>query len=962
MMQLRCCRWAFAAVAACAAMSALADVPALVLSDGWLAKSDPDHVGLTNGWERAVREGAVAVTMPLDGRMVQPNCGELWLYNSFTPNFAPGARVFLEMGRMQYLTTVWVNGRRVGDHRGACDRFSFDITDVLRPGVTNAIAVNLRKPTNQFKVDGNFAWQMPVWGSAVRVQEPPVVRTRGNAAIVDVATHPDPRTGRLDLEVELDAVAAGPVALSVEVRENGRDAVVLASAATVRAAAGRSVHRVPLPSPVPNFRKWSPDDPAFYRVTVRAPGEEVVAKAGFRELRVDDAGYFELNGRRIFLKSAHMCAYVPFASDIPAQLPRLHFTLLYLKACGFNAVRYLMQPAHPELIDLCDEIGLMMYEEHPMSWLKKEGANARALFRDSVTAIVRRDRNHPSLTMFGLMNETESVPEKQVFIDASRAILPEVRALAPDVLFIFGSGRWDARLDWASAANPFSAAWDGWMGDEGSDRAPRRLNEGEKPWNNLWGMGDFHLYPQHPLGAATRGKFDLIFKDRRRAVFISESGIGSAVNVVHEYLRYGQDGVFRDSDYELAKRQVNDLRQGFERFNLYSIWPTPEAMIQASQDFHSAQRGKLTTMIRRHAKASGYSVTMAQDLGLRGEGLLETSGAFKRGTTDMLEEAMADLRFCLTASNETVYAGANLDLEVALSDFGVLRPGREYPVALRIVGPDGVKWRREVTARPALGADGKPVPVTTLFAGAVKTAGWRPGRYALGAEILEGAHAECGTLDLRLVDPGIFGEVKGRTIHAVNGLHPNIAGFFKREGAQVIWTDIAKVPQDATVFVGYKRLADTDLDALITVAREGGLVAFMQPEALAANKATPRLPLAERGVLKWTSNWLYHADSVVLETPLTADTPSRGILDTCFFGAAWGDAGFHGITLPDVPGIVSAYIGKGDKPGETECGLAVQLGAYRVGKGWMVLNTLRLDLGGGTPGADILLRNILRLR
>ena len=62
------------------------------------------------------------------------------------------------------------------------------------------------------------------------------------------------------------------------------------------------------------------------------------------------------------------------------------------------------------------------------------------------------------------------------------------------------------------------------------------------------------------------------------------------------------------------------------------------------------------------------------------------------------------------------------------------------------------------------------------------------------------------------------------------------------------------------------------------------------------------------------------------------------------------------------PGIIGAYIGKGDKPGETECDLSVQLGAYRVGSGWMVLNTLRLDLGGGTPGADLLLRNMMRLK
>lgn len=940
--------------------AASADV---VLSEGWRAKSDVRHEGLTNGWATAEPAGTTAVRMPLDGRTVAPNVGELWLYNEFVPDAPAGSRVFLECARQQYLTTVWLNGRRLGEHRGSCDRFSFDLTGLVQGGATNRLAMNLRSPRGAFKVDGNSSREMPIWGSGPRVQVAPVVRTHGPAAIVDVATHPDLRTGRLALEVELDAAAAGPVDLSFEVRENGRAAVLQTLRQTVRAEAGRSVHRIAFPQPVPNFRVWSPDDPTYYRVTVRAPGEEVVAKAGFRELRVDGSGYFELNGRRIFLKSAHMCNYVPFASDIPAQLPRLHQTLLYLKVCGFNAIRYLTQPAHPELIDLCDDIGLMVYEEHPMAWLKTAGTQARELFRNSTTSIVRRDRNHPAFAAFGLMNETESVPEKMPFIETARDLLPELRTIDRDVLFLFGSGRWDRLLDQASAANPQSSVWDGWMGDEGDGQALPPLPEKAKPWHNLFGLGDFHQYPHHPLGTKTRTDFDRILSGRRRAVFVSESGMGSAVNIIHEYLRYDQDGVFRDGDYELAKRQVAQLRRGFEQYGLYSVWPTPEAMIQASQEFNSLQRGRLTTMIRRHPEASGYSVTMAQDLGLRGEGLLETSGSFKRGTTDMLEEAMADLRFCLTASNETVYAGSDLDLEVALSDFGVLKPNRDYPVRLRLTGPQGIVWQRELTVRPTVGADGRPVPVTRLFAGSVPTVGWRPGRYALGAEILEGAHPECGTLDLTLVDPNQFGELKGRTVYSVNGVNPNVHGFLKRVGARLVGTEIKDVPPGATVFVGYRKLSGESRAKLMAVARAGGLVMFLQPESLAAHKEEPRgLPLASRGKLRWTGNWLYHADSVVLESPLTADVPARGILDQRFFGAAWGDAGFHGITPPDVPGIVSAYVGKGDKPGETECDLSVQLGAYRVGRGWMVLNTLRLDLGGGTPGADLLLRNMLRLK
>lgn len=952
--QMKCHLWALTFGLAVLAAACAAET-GMELSTGWRAKCDVRHVGLKEGWEKSVPADAVAATMPYCGFETAPNCSEVWLYNDFVADFPSGARVFLELGRMQYLSTVWLNGERLGEYRGAYGLFDFDVTGKLRDG-GNSLVINVRTATKDFAIDGRNWAQMPVRSGHLFVQQTPVLRVRGAAAIVDVATDPDPRTGRLNLSVELDATADGPIELTADVRENGKSALICSSRVTVAVKKGRGRYALPLPGPIPNFRRWSPDDPTYYRVTVRAPGEEVTAKAGFRELRVDGSGYFELNGKRIFLKSAHMCAYLPFACNIPVQLPRLQFTLLYLKACGFNTVRFLLEPAHPELIDLCDDIGLMVYEEHPMSWLKTAGADvklAQRLFRESVTEIVRRDRNHPALAAFGMLNEVESNKGKIPYLDAARDLLPEARALAPGQLYFYGSGRWDLRGRQASASNPRSLTWDGWMGDEGPDVPPVT--------GPFWesSFGDIHYYPRHPFDDGLRRHFKRKTDGSPRAKFISESGIGSAVNVVHEYLRYAQDGVCTNApagDYELAKRQVAALREGFRKYNLYSIWPTPEAMVQASQEFNSAQRARLTTAIRRCAKVSGYSVTMAQDLGLRGEGLLETSGAFKRGTTDMLEEQMADLRFCVSAARETVYAGEPVKLDVELSDFGVLKTDVDYPIALRIVGPDGIAWEKSVTMRPRLAADNKPVPVVSLFSDKVDTKGWKPGVYRVGAEILEGAHAECGTMKLTLADPKACASLKGRTVFMLGGVNKNVAEFFRRNGADVREAKTADIPSGATVFVGSAKLADGEIDALVRLAQDGGKVVLLTKAAVVG--ALGRLPIKEKGKVSKLNNWLYHADSVLFGSSLTVGTMAPGIFDTAFFAPVWSDDIIDGCAAPDVPGVMSAYIGKGDKPGENDCRLGLQLGAYRAGTGWIVLCTLNVEQGCGTPAADILLRNL----
>lgn len=943
-----------------------AERPAVRFADGWRLACDRAHVGLTNGWARVAPAGTKAVTMPYCSAAEDPDCGEVWLYRTFRPTPPSGdERVFLELGGVTYLCTAWLNGERLGEHRGSYGDFSFDVTRLLRPGEDNLLVLNVKCPTDNFKVEGNNRLQSPVWKSFPRVQRVPTLRRHGAVALTGAFLRPDWKSGAIAGRLAFDAKASrASVAVTVQVREHKKDAVLAECRMQVPVAAGKGEVALPSPVNVPGFRLWSPDDPSFYDVTVRADGEELQVRTGFRDLRVDDSGYFALNGRRVFLKCTHMASEYPDAIDIPVHLSEMYRTLMFLKISGFNMIRFINCPAYPEVIDLCDEIGLMMYEEHPMAWTKVAGKDSAVRFCESVSELLLRDRHHPSLTVFGLLNETENVPEKVVFNDTARDRLPAFRALAPDILFMYHSGRWDAKRDIASASNPGSAQWDAWMGDEAAGAPPEPCKKPKDGMMNHAGRGDIHLYPRLPLDEREWGYFHNLTRNNRRASFVSESGYGSMANVLEGYLLVAQNGHSRKHrTYPIVERQVRDLRKAFDDYGLYAIWPTPEEMIKESQAASAAKRAALTTMIRRCPKVNGYSVTMAQDLNYYGEGLLETSGGAKRGMVDMLEEQLADLRFCVTSTNLTLYAGRKFPLEVALSDFGTLKRGTDYPIALRVAGADGIVWRRDLVHRVRIAADGQPEPVSVLFAGEIDTAGWKPGRYTVAAEILEGAHADCGTLAFTLADPAAGAGLKGRTIRTINGVHPNVTGFFKRNGAKVVDVGFDSLPADGVLFVGWENLPDEKIDALVEAARRGAKVVFLQPEAISKKDGTGvprRMPFAA-GRLKRTNNWLYHADSIVFDSPLTAGLPRRSILETDFYGRSWGDIVFLGCARPDLSAIMSAYVGFGGRD-QSECEIGVQLGAYRVGKGWIVLNTLRLDLSGGEPAADLLLRNLCDFR
>ena len=113
--------------------------------------------------------------------------------------------------------------------------------------------------------------------------------------------------------------------------------------------------------------------------------------------------------------------------------------LLMAKVSGYNMVRFIAGMAFPEQLDCCDEIGLMVYEECQAGWELADSPEMPRRFDLSVREMILRDRNHPCITVWGLLNET---PDGPVFRHAV-ATLPWLRDLDDSRLVLLSSGRWD---------------------------------------------------------------------------------------------------------------------------------------------------------------------------------------------------------------------------------------------------------------------------------------------------------------------------------------------------------------------------------------------------------------------------------------------------------------------------------------------------------------------------------------
>ena len=163
--------------------------------------------------------------------------------------------------------------------------------------------------------------------------------------------------------------------------------------------------------PVANPQRWSPDNPALYSLTAQLTCQgtiydEVVERIGFRTFDFPEGGPFYLNGERLLLRGTHRHEdWAGRGSAVPHAWSRRE--LKQIKAAGFNFIRLGHYPQADAVLDACDELGLIVWEELP--WCR--GGVGGELFKDQARTMFRemtaQHFNRPSIIFWGLGNELD---------------------------------------------------------------------------------------------------------------------------------------------------------------------------------------------------------------------------------------------------------------------------------------------------------------------------------------------------------------------------------------------------------------------------------------------------------------------------------------------------------------------------------------------------------------------------
>ncbi|MEM0965859.1 MAG: glycoside hydrolase family 2 TIM barrel-domain containing protein [Verrucomicrobiota bacterium] len=341
-------------------------------------------------------EGEYRADSPDKGRGGYLPAGVLWYRKVIdVPADWMEKKVSIEFDSVYMDSTVWINGVELGNRPYGYITFAYDLTPHLKEG-ENLIAIRV---DNTLQPSGRWYTGTGVFGSIELLVTDSVHVKRGSIFFQTLDAN------SLEATVQAESEVVGDLEAEVFYELIAADGTIVAT------AKGSGKRKLTVIEP----QLWGIDDPNLYtlRTSVKSGGrlvDQVDTTVGIRTLTFNREVGFALNG--VSMKMKGVCEHHdggPVGGAFPEKILRERLELL--KAMGTNAIRTSHNPRTKEFYDLCDELGIMVMDEIFDGWHRKAEEDYGGRFFDEwwkidVEEWIRAKRNHPSIVMYSIGNET----------------------------------------------------------------------------------------------------------------------------------------------------------------------------------------------------------------------------------------------------------------------------------------------------------------------------------------------------------------------------------------------------------------------------------------------------------------------------------------------------------------------------------------------------------------------------
>ncbi len=327
--------------------------------------------------------------------------GTVWLRQKFQADPKADKKYFLYFGAVNYEAHVYLNGKKLGMHKGGFTPFQFDVTGKLVKG-ENFVVVKADNKRFQDEIPTvNTDWWN--YGGITR----------------DVLLAELPSTYITDYKIQLAKGNLNRIEGFVQLsgtEKNQTITINIAEAGIKQTVTTDTSGRAIINIPVKKMSYWTPENPKLYAVEIAGTTDKVTDRIGFRTIETKGQDIL-LNGKSVFLRGICMHDENPL---IPGRLRGegdMRMMLQWAKELNCNYVRLAHYPHSEEMMRLADEMGLMVWAEVPVYWtISWTNPDTYNNAQQQLSDLIIRDKNRSSVIIWSIGNETPISEPRNIFM------------------------------------------------------------------------------------------------------------------------------------------------------------------------------------------------------------------------------------------------------------------------------------------------------------------------------------------------------------------------------------------------------------------------------------------------------------------------------------------------------------------------------------------------------------------
>ncbi len=326
-----------------------------------------------------------------------------------------GSRIFIHFEGVDSAFYLWVNGKKVGYSQDSRTPAEFEITEYLVEG-ENVLAAEVYQYCDGSYLEDQDMWRLSGIFRDVYLWTGPKANLRDLTIIAGLDANYDKGTLSLDTEIPGFEGEKLDWELTYQLFDGEKNLLVPNHTSGTISESSGGLSSIPTYSDL-DIEPWSAEHPKLYDLVVewKSEGSEPVYygfKVGFRTTEMKD-GQILINGKPVLFKGVNRHEHDPYTGHTVSE-ESMRQDILVMKRLNLNAIRTSHYPNDPRFYSLCDELGMYVIDEaniesHDMGWQKNplaEDPSWLAAHKDRIRNMVERDKNHPSVIMWSMGNES----------------------------------------------------------------------------------------------------------------------------------------------------------------------------------------------------------------------------------------------------------------------------------------------------------------------------------------------------------------------------------------------------------------------------------------------------------------------------------------------------------------------------------------------------------------------------